>query len=80
MTIMCQALFILIFLEHLVEARLHERDRQTRALPSHRGPPKAGGREMQSYRWKQMEELQTVINAVKGINSVLHKSQTQLSN
>ena len=80
MTIMCQALFILIFLEHPVNARLRERDRQKRALPSHKGPPKAGRREMQNYRWEQMEELQIVINAVKEINSVLHKSQTQFSN
>ena len=79
MTIMCQALFILIFLEHPVSARLRERDRQKRALPSYKGPPKAGGREMQNYRWQQMEELQIVINAAKEINSVLHKSQTQLS-
>ena len=67
-----------MFLEHPVNARLRERDRQTRVLSSHKGPPRAGGREMQNYRWKQMEEEQIVINAIKEINSVLHIRVRQL--
>ena len=68
-----------MILEHPVNARLRERDRQTRVLSSLKGPPRAGGREMQNYRWKQMEEQQIVINAIKEINSVLHIRVRQLS-
>lgn len=40
---------------------------------------KQEGREMQSHAWKQMEELQTVINAVKGINSSPYESGCNLA-